>query len=98
MATRRNRSSPPNIWSLAEPHINVLAGYVAGFASLGLFNTDPVGREGGWMVDLLKEPLRSRRCVLLEAAVPTGQAAFVPSTDLACGPQAAAIVIPILLT
>lgn len=55
---------------------------------LFLLAMDPAGREGDWMADALEEPLGAAariKCVLLQGAVPTAEAALVPSTDLARG-------------
>ncbi|MBB4396644.1 hypothetical protein GGD62_005771 [Bradyrhizobium sp. ERR14] len=76
--TTRSRSSPPSILSLAELQINVLAGYVAGLASWGLFNTDPVGREGDWMVDVLKNRWEAGDAFCSRWQSRPAQAAFVP--------------------
>lgn len=54
------------------------------------------------MADALEKPAGKPgtriKCVLLQAEVPTAEAAFIPSTELACGQRAAAMVITISLT
>lgn len=52
------------------------------------------------MVDVLKEPLGSQDSQQMRSArgsSPDRASCMVPSTDLACGPRAAAMVIPISL-
>ncbi|MBB4366845.1 hypothetical protein GGD65_007919 [Bradyrhizobium sp. CIR18] len=86
--TTRSRSSPPSIWSLAEPQINVLAGYVAGFPAWAYSTRILLAEKvaGWWTCSKNRWEAGTRiKCVLLEAAVPTAQVAFVPSTDRACG-------------
>lgn len=86
--TTRSRSSPPSIWSLAEPQINVLAGYVAGFPAWAYSTRILLAEKvaGWWTCSKNRWEAGTRiKCVLLEAAVPTAQVAFVPSIDRACG-------------
>ncbi|MGY3034221.1 hypothetical protein ACVIIV_003391 [Bradyrhizobium sp. USDA 4354] len=66
---------------------------------LGLFNTDPVGREGGLNGGRTQEPLGSRDSHQMRSARASSpdRASRVCPFDLACGPRAAAMVIPISL-
>ncbi len=66
--TTPSRSSP-SIWGVASTaNQTCCPGMLLAYPDvLGLFNTDPVGREGGWMAHVLEKPLGSwdgRQCVL----------------------------------